>query len=154
MKGIQALKSPKVNKINTCPHCENKNVEIVMKKDKGVINFSVTCSTNKGGCGASGGFRRTKTEAINAWNWKNKKGKNKKTDSNKVPHRSLDNFLKMTVEGKTIYPLTRKQALEYWEINNACKIYKICKPDSLVLIKDISDIFNFTGQLFGYEYSK
>lgn len=59
----------------------------------------------------------------------------------------------MTIADKPIYPLTRELALEFWRTNNVCKLYKICKPNKFILVSVISDIFIFTGQLFGYEKS-
>lgn len=66
------------NKLKPCPFCGCKEIMIAncieledCEKFEGCdeeVYLTAVCNFNKGGCGASGGYRRTKEEAIEAWN--------------------------------------------------------------------------------------
>jgi Lar family restriction alleviation protein len=79
------------NELKPCPFCGESNTLFVADQneleqtDDPVKNpyFTVVCSVNeletetpnwKAGCGASGGYRPTKEEAISAWNSRTKEG--------------------------------------------------------------------------------
>lgn len=54
-----------------CPYCGSSDYLKVKRVDGETVlpdNFQVVCSWLAGGCGASGGVRRTQAEAIAAWN--------------------------------------------------------------------------------------
>ena len=55
-----------IEKLLSCPHCGKSN--IVLDEDENTNMKSFVCDFNNGGCGASGGYRETKEEAIEAWN--------------------------------------------------------------------------------------
>ena len=59
------------DKLKNCPHCGNSD-HLMMKQVEGETvlpdNLHVVCSWLSGGCGASGGVRKTKESAIAAWN--------------------------------------------------------------------------------------
>ena len=60
-----------MSELKNCPHCGNNDyVKAVRVEGENVSpdNFQVVCSWLSGGCGASGGVRRTEAEAIVAWN--------------------------------------------------------------------------------------
>ena len=67
-----------MEEIKRCPFC-GKNVAVLdhCKGLEDCLNFEVcegegwkvvVCDFNKGGCGASSGYFKTKAEAITAWN--------------------------------------------------------------------------------------
>lgn len=66
------------DKLKPCPFCGGANLSISDCVELGECeNFircrsntfvAVVCDYNKGGCGASGGYYETETEAIAAWN--------------------------------------------------------------------------------------
>jgi len=57
----------KVATVTTCADLEEcENFETC--EDSGF--HIVVCDVNKGGCGASSGYRKTYDEAIEAWNWR------------------------------------------------------------------------------------
>lgn len=59
------------DELKPCPHCGNSD-HLMAKRVEGEAvspdNFQVVCGWLSGGCGASGGVRRTEAEAIAAWN--------------------------------------------------------------------------------------
>lgn len=59
-------------RIRVCPFCGHWAVLGNNESDEDYNAyfpyFQVVCDFNKGGCGASGGFRKTIDEAIDAWN--------------------------------------------------------------------------------------
>lgn len=59
------------DELKPCPHCGNSDHLMVKQVEGETVspnNFQVVCSWMLGGCGASGGVRRTEVEAIAAWN--------------------------------------------------------------------------------------
>ena len=59
------------DELKNCPHCGNSDHLKVTRVESETLspdNFQVVCSWLSGGCGASGGVRRTEAEAIAAWN--------------------------------------------------------------------------------------
>lgn len=68
-------------KLKSCPHCEKETTDIVDCSEttcafaidcfctETCLNkmYAVVCNRTKGGCGATGGYYRTKEEAIEAW---------------------------------------------------------------------------------------
>ena len=59
------------DELKPCAHCGNSDhlmVERVEGETVSPDNFQVVCGWLSGGCGASGGVRRTQAEAIEAWN--------------------------------------------------------------------------------------
>lgn len=59
------------DKLKNCPHCGNNDYVIakhVEGEDVSPDNYQVVCNWLLGGCGASGGARRTQAEAIATWN--------------------------------------------------------------------------------------
>lgn len=60
-----------VSHLQRCPHCGKQEVlEIVCDDETEDCSYfySIVCNLNKGGCGASGGYRDSKKEAIETWN--------------------------------------------------------------------------------------
>jgi len=64
-----------MNKLKKCPFCGKTNIYIApdwelegKDPDDGTGYFAAVCNYQNGGCGASGGYRETKEEAIAAWN--------------------------------------------------------------------------------------
>ena len=67
-----------MNKLKPCPFCGGNN--IVIESCAGLEEcenfeeccnpgyFAAVCDYNNGGCGASGGYRKGKEKAIEAWN--------------------------------------------------------------------------------------
>ena len=55
-----------------CPFCGGRNLEVLTSAelcDSGRDDeFTVCCSYNSGGCGATSGYCKTKREAIEKWN--------------------------------------------------------------------------------------
>ena len=74
-KGASALP-----KIKRCPHCDSEDaVEIQTSQEMNDCDadecaygdgnmVAVCCNYNKDGCGASGGYRESASQAIDAWN--------------------------------------------------------------------------------------
>lgn len=60
------------NKLLPCPFCGQTKTLIFVPDDDymvyAAVNCRVECETVLGGCGATGGFRETEEEAIEAWN--------------------------------------------------------------------------------------
>ena len=56
-----------------CPHCGGTNL-VFLYAEGSEIDVTVCCNFNNGGCGATGGYRRTKEEAIEAWNRRTENG--------------------------------------------------------------------------------
>lgn len=69
------------NGLKPCPHCGDTNIRITTCKELADCEnyiecnesgYSVAvCDFNKSGCGATGGYRRTREKAIAAWNGEN-----------------------------------------------------------------------------------
>ena len=64
-----------MSKLKKCPFCGNKNIfvgrdwEIAgLDEGDGTGYFAAVCDYLNGGCGAAGGYRKTKEEAIATWN--------------------------------------------------------------------------------------
>ena len=71
-KQIPPLKTFETSIIKPCPFCGNKDPELVsesegMHYELGTC-YLVRCNFLKGGCGARGGGREEKSDAIDAWN--------------------------------------------------------------------------------------
>lgn len=64
--------------LDPCPHCpcETQHLEILSSLEAGGCSecgsadreFAVICVVNLGGCGGSGGYRFTPSDAVAAWN--------------------------------------------------------------------------------------
>lgn len=54
-------------KLKPCPYCGGTNLT-TMNGHIETSDVAIVCKFNDGGCGASGGFRRTYDEAVKAWN--------------------------------------------------------------------------------------
>ena len=58
--------------LKPCPHCGGRNVAAMssdeINHDNNGHDFTVCCLFSAGGCGATSGYRKTKKEAIEAWN--------------------------------------------------------------------------------------
>lgn len=56
--------------IRKCPFCGNPKPRLIMIRGRdGFRNrYGVLCDYNEGGCGAQGGLRHYKFEAIEVWN--------------------------------------------------------------------------------------
>lgn len=57
--------------LRDCPFCGGKNICIIDESEPEHPEFAVCCDMTEGGCGATSGYRRTKEEAIEAWNRRN-----------------------------------------------------------------------------------
>ena len=64
-----------MSELKKCPFCGNTNICVMMDweiegrdESDGAGFYSVVCNYLNGGCGACGGYRETKDEAIIAWN--------------------------------------------------------------------------------------
>ena len=53
------------DKLKSCPFCRKKHTAEIANCEP---YKTVVCNVNKGGCGASGGYYPTESEAIEAWN--------------------------------------------------------------------------------------
>lgn len=60
--------------LKDCPFC-GKDILVVSREDEAYGKaknkngyFAVCCNFNKGGCGSTGGYRKTKEEAVEVWN--------------------------------------------------------------------------------------
>lgn len=64
-----------MEELKPCPYCGKKNpflgaeneIRIAYEGDGNEV-FAVCCDYTDGGCGACGGYRETKEEAVEAWN--------------------------------------------------------------------------------------
>lgn len=62
--------------LKECPFCgKTETLKIVKPKDNNIAiscenNSAVCCDFNKGGCGASSGYRDDAKEAIEHWNYR------------------------------------------------------------------------------------
>ena len=66
------------NELKPCPFCNGEKMTIITCHDENCgeeccygcddVKYSVVCSKSKNGCGASGGWDKTKELAIDAWN--------------------------------------------------------------------------------------
>ena len=68
---VEALEKQLLTTLLPCPFCGNENVEVITHYDLNYgskSEFLVHCFTLDGGCGACGGLRDSKYEAIEAWN--------------------------------------------------------------------------------------
>jgi len=64
-----------MKKLKPCPFCgDTVSQEILNAQDacQDDFGFSVCCSTDKDGCGGSGGYRGNINAAIKAWNKRDK----------------------------------------------------------------------------------
>lgn len=64
-------KYPAAPALRACPHCGGVNIAVDEQNDeagRAEPGWTAVCDVNRGGCGASGGFRRVKADAIRAWN--------------------------------------------------------------------------------------
>lgn len=59
------------SRLRDCPFCGGKNICIIDESEPEHPEFAVCCDMTEGGCGATSGYRRTKEEAIEAWNRRN-----------------------------------------------------------------------------------
>ena len=64
-----------MGELKKCPFCGNTNIFVGMDwelkgrdESDGTGFYAVVCNYLNGGCGACGGYRKTKDEAIIAWN--------------------------------------------------------------------------------------
>lgn len=50
-----------------CPHCDAADSALILVRHFGSGMRSVVCDADRGGCGASGGWRESDGEAVEAW---------------------------------------------------------------------------------------
>ena len=63
----------KTTELSPCPFCGNADALIIRRHNPSEGNlpelttYAVCCNFLEGGCGASGGYRETEADAIEAW---------------------------------------------------------------------------------------
>lgn len=62
-----------MNELKPCPFCGNVNINVYSAREIDDLphiglSYACLCNCHIGGCGATGGYRITEDEAIEAWN--------------------------------------------------------------------------------------
>jgi Lar family restriction alleviation protein len=107
------------DELKPCPFCGNNDYMTV----EGTVssnNFQVVCSWLSGGCGASGGVRRTQAEAIAAWN----------TRADDAPEQPVDN------------QADSREQLEAWAREEIAEKWACSDSDVSLLLDDLRDLLD------------